>query len=464
MPKGAPTTVFFCKQCGGETPKWLGRCPACGEWNTLVEAPKASGKDTAHGGQPLRDAQVQELSSVESGGAVRIATPYRELNRVLGGGLVQGSLVLIGGDPGIGKSTLLLQIAQAVVSPARPVLYVSGEESGQQIRLRADRLGIKGDGLFFLAETDLNKIIGALDETKPALVIVDSIQTTYIRQVESVAGSVSQVRESTLRLMQWAKSNNVPVMIAGHVTKEGAIAGPRVLEHMVDVVLYLEGESFSAYRILRSVKNRFGSTNEVGIFEMQEAGLVEVANPSEAFLSQRQAGAIGSAIVPTLEGTRPLMVEVQALVTPTNAPIPRRTTNGVDYNRVILICAVLTKHLGIGLSTQDVVINVTGGMRIAEPAADLAIALAIVSSLRDAALDPGLVTIGEIGLTGELRPVSQLDRRLAESAALGFKSCLVPRSASERYLNGTTLEVRTARSVREATRMALAHLHPNKDG
>lgn len=459
MQKDKTRTVYVCERCGSESLKWQGKCPDCGEWNTLAErvksAPRA-GVRTPAVASKVAATRVQELTAVESNEAYRIQTPMREINRVLGGGMVKGSLVLVGGDPGIGKSTLLLQLAQAVANSHGPVLYVSGEESAQQVRLRADRLGLKGERLFFLAETELDTIIQSLDEMRPALVVIDSIQTMYLSRVESVAGSVSQVRECTLRIMQWAKAREVPTIIAGHVTKEGAIAGPRLLEHMVDVVLYLEGENFSSYRLLRGVKNRFGSTNEVGIFEMRDAGLVEVTNPSEALLSQRQSGAIGSAITATLEGTRPLLVEVQALVSPTSATVPRRTSNGVDFNRLLLICAVLTKHLGMSLANQDVLVNVTGGLRVAEPAADLAIATAIVSSLRDTPVKPGVAAIGEIGLTGELRSVSQLERRLAETANMGFKSAIVPHTGLERIAALPGLELCGARTLREATRLALS--------
>ena len=455
MARDKARATFVCQLCGTGSPKWLGRCPDCGEWNSLVETAKVTTSAPVHHG-PASASPVQELTGVLSAEAARILTPVREVNRVLGGGLVPGSLVLVGGDPGIGKSTLLLQIAQAIANSHGPVLYVSGEESAQQVRLRADRLGLKGERLFFLAETEMESVLQRLEEMRPSLVIIDSIQTMYLSRVESVAGSVSQVRECTLRLMQWAKLREVPAFIAGHVTKDGAIAGPRLLEHMVDVVLYLEGENFSSYRLLRGVKNRFGSTNEVGIFEMRDCGLVEVTNPSQALLSQRQSGAIGSAITATLEGTRPLLIEVQALVTPTGAPVPRRTSNGVDFNRLLLICAVLTKHLGISLSTQDIVVNVTGGVRVAEPAGDLAIATAIVSSLRDTPVKPGVLGIGEIGLTGELRSISQLERRLSEAVNMGFKSAIVPKAGLERLQPVHGLEVAGVGTLREAMGLVLA--------
>ena len=447
------TKTFACTECGAETPKWAGRCPNCSAWNTLVEhkvpAVSPRGVSLGDGSAPL------ELSQVDIADAPRFALPFREVNRVLGGGIVPGSLTLIGGDPGIGKSTLMLQLAQAVASERRAVLYVSGEESPQQIKLRADRLGIAGQRLLLLAETDLDQVLQRLAEVKPALAIVDSIQTMYLPSLDAAAGSVAQVRECALRLMQWAKSSGIPVLIAGHVTKDGVIAGPRLLEHMVDVVLYLEGEASGPLRILRGVKNRFGSTNEVGIFEMRDAGLVEVDNPSRAFLAHRQETARGSVIVPVLEGTRPLLVEVQALVTPTSLPAPRRTSNGFDTNRVLLIAAVLTKHLGVPLGAQDIIVNVAGGLRITEPAADLGVALAILSSYRDAPLKAATVAFGEVGLSGELRPVSQTSRRLGEAAALGFTSCVLPQSQTPPEApNGLTLLAAT--TLREAIRLGLA--------
>ena len=420
MPR--PKSVFVCQQCGSESPKWLGHCPGCDQWNTYVET-VVKRTPTATATSPT---QVQELSQLSSDSMPRLALPLTEFNRVLGGGIVPGSMVLIGGDPGIGKSTLLLEVAGMVAEREGKVLYVSGEESAHQIKLRADRLGIRGEGLFLLPETDLETIIERGTEISPRLVVIDSIQAVSQSGLTSAAGSIAQVRECTSRLMQWAKSSNTPIFIVGHVTKDGAIAGPHTLEHIVDVVLYLEGERFSAYRLLRGAKNRFGSTNEVGIFEMRDQGLVEIANPSQVFLSQRSEGAIGSVIVPTLEGTRPLLVEIQALTSPTSFGLPRRNANGVDYNRLLMITAVLTKRARLPLGNQDIIANVVGGIRVNEPAADLGIALAIASSSRNARVNPDLVAIGEIGLSGELRAVSQLEKRLAEAAKLGFKSCLLP--------------------------------------
>jgi DNA repair protein RadA/Sms len=384
----------------------------------------------------------------------RLALPLVEFNRVLGGGLVPGSMVLIGGDPGIGKSTLLLQVAGAIAEGDGSVLYVSGEESVHQIKLRADRLGVRGEGLFLLPETDLEAIIERGSEISPRAVIVDSIQTVYQSGLGSAAGSIAQVRECTSRLMQWAKTTNTPLFLVGHVTKDGAIAGPHTLEHIVDVVLYLEGERFSAYRLLRSVKNRFGSTNEIGVFEMRDQGLAEISNPSQVLLSQRTEGAIGSAIVPTLEGTRPLLVEIQALTSPTVFGLPRRNANGIDYNRLLMVTAVLTKRARLALGNQDIITNVVGGLRVNEPAADLGIALAIASSQRNAGVRPDLVALGEIGLSGELRAVSQLEKRLSEAVKIGFKTCLLPPlSSGQKPPSG--IELITVGSVSRALKLGL---------
>ena len=385
----------------------------------------------------------------------RFPLPLAEFNRVLGGGLVSGSLVLIGGDPGIGKSTLLLQASALMAQAWGKVVYVSGEETLHQIKLRSERLGVKGENLYLLAETDLEVILNQIEQLQPRLVVIDSIQAVCLSELDTASGSITQVRECTMRLMHWAKLSAVPIFIAGHVTKDGAIAGPRVLEHIVDVVLYLEGEPFSAFRLLRCVKNRFGSTNEVGVFEMREQGLVEVDNPSQTFLSQRSGEAIGSAVVPTLEGTRPLLVEIQALTNPTSFGLPRRTANGVDFGRLLLIAAVLTKRVGLKLGNQDIIANVTGGLRIGEPAADLGIALAIASSFRDVGVDPELVVMGEVGLSGELRAVSHLDRRVAEAARLGFKRCLVPKSGAKLSPVPKNIELIPASTLREAIGVGL---------
>jgi len=450
--KASGRTVFVCQQCGKESLKWLGRCPDCQEWNSFVEMAVTASVASSRPVNPLKP--PQELSQVVIEANDRQPLPLAEFSRVLGGGMVTGSLVLISGDPGIGKSTLLLQAAASVASSRRRVVYVSGEETAHQIKLRAERLGLDGEGLYIIAETDLEAVLNQAEQLAPGLVVVDSIQTVYCPEIEATPGSISQVRECTIRLMQWAKLRGVPVFISGHVTKEGAIAGPRVLEHIVDVVLYLEGEPFSAYRLLRSVKNRFGSTNEVGVFEMKEEGLVEVANPSQAFLSQRGAEAIGSAVVPTIEGSRPLLVEIQSLTTPTSFGQPRRTANGVDFNRLLLVTAVLTKRVGLRLGNQDIMVNVTGGLRVGEPAADLGMALAIASSFRDIEVAPQTAAVGEVGLSGELRKVSQLERRLNEAARLGFRKCIVPK-AGDRVTPSSDIQVIPVSSLREAMGVGL---------
>ncbi len=446
LDKSATKTIFVCKQCGKENLKWLGRCPDCQQWNSFVET-------TVSTVSPSKTSTLenppQELSQVVTEATDRFSLPLAEFNRVLGGGLVSGSLVLISGDPGIGKSTLLLQVSALIARDRGKVVYISGEETQHQIKLRAERLEISGEKLYLLAETDLEAILSQIEQLHPSLVVIDSIQTVYLPEVGATPGSITQVRECTLRLMHWAKLNTVPVFIAGHVTKDGAIAGPRVLEHIVDVVLYFEGEQFSAYRLLRSVKNRFGSTNEVGIFEMRESGLVEVDNPSQVFLSQRWGEAVGSSVISTLEGSRPLLIEIQALTTPTSFGLPRRTANGVDFNRLLLVAAVLTKRVGLKLGNQDIMVNVTGGIKIGEPAADLGIALSIASSFRDTGVDPQLVAVGEVGLSGELRAVSQLDRRVNEAARLGFKRCLVPK-ASARVPAPEEIELVPVSNLREA--------------
>ncbi len=408
------------------------------------------------GRRPVGTTKPVALREVSSAHANRLPVPIAEFDRVLGGGLVPGSLVLIGGDPGIGKSTLVLQTAAALARPETPVLYVSGEESAQQIKLRAERLGIDRDGLLVLPETDLDAMLGAADAAKPGLLIVDSIQTVADQDITSAAGSVSQVRECTARLIQWAKPRQVPVLVVGHVTKEGAIAGPRVLEHMVDAVLYLEGDRFHHYRILRAVKNRFGSTDEVGVFEMAEAGLREVRNPSEAFLEERTGAAAGSTVAVTMEGTRPILVEIQALTSTTAFGLPRRSANGLDTSRLQLLVAVLQKRVGLGLASQDVYANVVGGLKIAEPAVDLAVALTIASSLRERIVEPRTVAIGEIGLSGELRSVTQLERRIGEAKRLGFGRIVLPASRGQRFAGvADGVELVRAGTVGEAIEVAL---------
>jgi len=444
-------TKFVCDRCGAESLKWMGRCPECGEWNTLVEFTEASStarsvaKSTS---APvlLRDVPLQALD--------RIRVPIGEMDRVLGGGIVPGSVVLIGGEPGIGKSTLLLQLASVLADERGSVLYVSGEESVYQLKMRAERLGLRSERLYLFSESNLDRIIEHIEQISPSLVIIDSIQSVYLEEVGSSSGSVSQLRETTARLIQVAKTGGVPVFLVGHVTKEGAIAGPKLLEHMVDAVLYLEGERFHSYRLLRSVKNRFGSTNEIGVFEMHEEGMLEVPNPSVAFLADRTLMRSGSTVVVTLEGTRALLAEIQALTSYAPSHIPRRTAYGLDVPRVLLLTAVLSKRLGLKLYDQDVYVNVVGGLRIDDPAADLGVALAIASSLRDLPVDPELAVIGEVGLSGEVRGVSHLEQRLKEAEKLGFKRCLAPRSS--RIPKNPGIEVLAIRSLEEAIDAALA--------
>jgi len=446
-------TQFVCQQCGYETPRWSGRCPECGQWNSLVETVQ-----DRSGPSPSRlvgRAVPQSITTISPEGFARIPVPMNEFNRALGGGIVPGAVVLIGGDPGIGKSTLLLQVSALLAGNGKPTLYVSGEESAQQIKMRAHRLGISEEQLYVLSETSLNHILSQIEQVEPQLAVIDSIQAVYLEDLESSAGSIGQVRECAATLLRLAKSRNIPMFLVGHVTKEGAIAGPRVLEHMVDTVLYLEGERFHSYRLLRSVKNRFGSTDEVGVFEMQEGGLVEIANPSQAFLSERLPSAVGSVVAVTMEGTRPLLVEVQALTTPTSSGLPRRTSNGIDFNRTLLLVAVLSKRVGFKLATQDVFVNVVGGMRINEPAADLAVAAAISSSYRNVPISDECVMVGEVGLSGELRSVAQAEKRLTEAAKLGFKRCIVPRSLRLGKAEGLGIEVLRARSIGEALDLAL---------
>ena len=449
-------TSFVCQECGFSSPAFFGKCPECNTWNSMaevLEAPASGRGSVAPKGETPKPTPLSKIGSAEMD---RISVPIEELNRVLGGGIVPGSLVLLGGDPGIGKSTLVLQTADALARGDRSVLYVSGEESAQQIKLRADRLGVLGDNLSILSETNLQSVLETAEAAMPSLLIVDSIQTVYLDELTSAAGSVGQVRECTARLMQWAKPRNVPVLIIGHVTKEGAIAGPRVLEHMVDVVLYLEGERHHHYRILRGVKNRFGSTDEVGVFEMADAGLREVRNPSEAFLEERNGNAAGSTVAVTMEGTRPILVEVQALSTTTAFGLPKRSANGLDANRLQLLVAVLQKRVGLPLQGQDIYANVVGGLKIAEPAADLAVTLAVVSSFRDRAVDARLVAIGEVGLSGEVRSVNHLERRLIEARRLGFTRAIVPANLGRRSAGfGEGLELIRVSTLSEALEAAI---------
>lgn len=453
-------TQYVCSNCGGAQMKWMGKCPECGEWNTLeevaVRAPERGRTPMPTGG--AGPARPLPLSQIPQERMNRLPLKIAELNRVLGGGIVPGGCVLVGGDPGIGKSTLLAQMAAEVAETAGPVLYVSAEESAHQVARRATRLGVQSERLFVLAEIEVEQIIEQMESMKPTLVIVDSIQAIYSSASNSVAGSVSQVRDCAASLLRAGKQWDIPIFLVGHVTKEGSIAGPKVLEHMVDVVLQLEGERFHAYRILRSVKNRFGSTNEVGIFEMSEAGMVEVRNPSELFLAERLPNATGSAIAVSMEGTRPLLVEVQALSSHTAFSQPRRTTNGIDFNRLLLLTAVLSKRVGMDLSDQDIFVNIVGGLDIDEPAADLAVATAIASSFRNRPVAADVALMGEVGLSGELRSVGQLPRRLQEAAKLGFTRALVPRSALKRK-GGDALpegiEVIGARTLAEVIDIAL---------
>ena len=442
-----PRTIFICQQCGAQQSRWMGKCPDCGTWDSLVEQVevKSSGRGSIResgsaGARPVR------LRDVPTGGFRRLPVYAEELARVLGGGLVPGSVVLVGGEPGAGKSTLLGQVAAHFAANVGPALYVSAEESAQQIKLRAERLGMDAEDLYVFSETSLDIILQQIRELRPGVVIVDSIQTVYLEELSSAAGSVSQVREGALRLMQLAKELGLPVFLVGHVTKEGAIAGPRVLEHIVDVVLYLEGDRFHQYRLLRGVKNRFGSTNEVGVFEMTGDGLREVPNPSQVFLAERSANSPGSTVAVMMEGTRPLLVEVQALTSTTGSAQPRRTTNGFDLNRLLMLAAVLTKRVGLPLFNQDIYVNVVGGLRIGEPAADLAVSVAVASSYRNQPIASDLVLVGEVGLSGELRSVSQLDRRLAEAAKLGFTRAIVPATAQAA---GAGLDLLPARSLAE---------------
>lgn len=426
MAKGK--TVFFCRECGMESPKWLGQCPGCKAWNSLMEAPQAGkAKSSAYGVSALSGAEPVLLSQVDTEEEERIATGIGELDRVLGGGIVVGSLVLVGGDPGIGKSTLLLQMCHALAEKERKVLYVSGEESVRQIRMRADRLQVTEGGTLLLAETSLNRVEEIIRQITPEIVIIDSIQTVYREDADSAPGSPGQIKEATASLLRLAKGLGITIFIIGHVTKEGIVAGPRMLEHMVDTVLYFEGENHISYRILRAVKNRFGSTNEIGVFEMAGAGLREVKNPSEYMLEGRPEDEPGSVVTAALEGTRPILVEVQALVCPTNFNMPRRTAAGTDYNRVTLLMAVLEKRLGISLAGCDAYVNVAGGMKITEPSLDLAIVLALLSSYRNRPLPARTVAFGEVGLTGEIRSVNMMAARIAEAEKMGYRNVIVPR-------------------------------------
>ena len=448
-------TVFYCKNCGNEFPRWQGQCPACGAWNTIEEFTAKPAASPAKGAaRPTGRAVPKHLREVESGSEIRFSTGLGELDRVLGGGGVRGSLVLVGGAPGIGKSTLLLQIC-AYLGKTQQILYVSGEESERQIKMRAERLRVESDNLFVLSETDVTTIVETVRELEPDILIADSIQTLYNPESTSTPGSVSQVKECTMALMQLAKGSGVTVFVVGHVNKEGAIAGPKVLEHMVDCVLYFEGEQASNYRILRAAKNRFGSTNEIGVFEMGEKGLIEVPNPSEMLLAGRPIGAPGTCVACAMEGTRPVLAEVQALVARTSFNVPRRTTDGFDFNRANLLLAVTEKRGGLAIGMCDAYINVIGGLQLDEPAADLALVLAVASSYRDKPIDGKTTAIGEVGLTGEVRSVTALQQRLTEAARLGFARCFIPRHGTQQIAAPNGMELVRVRNIREAIEFAL---------
>jgi DNA repair protein RadA/Sms len=448
-------TIFFCTACGNESPKWVGRCPGCGAWNTLeehIEKPTAPGRaKSAPVGMSRRP---QSISEVDTDAEIRFSTGMGELDRVLGGGAVAGSLVLVGGAPGIGKSTLLLQICSSLCQ-GRSVLYISGEESERQLKLRAQRLNVSPEQLYILSETRLSDVLEAVEDIKPDILIVDSIQTLYNENNESSPGSVSQVKDCTMSMMQLSKAQGVTVFVVGHINKDGNIACPKVLEHMVDCVLYFEGDQNSSYRLLRAAKNRFGSTNEIGVFEMMDKGLIEVPNPSQMLLAGRPEGASGTCVACVMEGTRPVLAEVQALVTKTTFNVPRRAADGFDFNRAVLLMAVAEKRAGMKLNLFDAYINVIGGLRLDEPGADLPVVLAVASSYRDQPIADDLVAIGEVGLTGEIRSVSHMNQRLGEVSRLGFKKCIIPKNTSEKLEIPKDLTVYRVKNLREAIEVAI---------
>lgn len=464
MAKAKNTAVFFCQECGYESVKWMGQCPGCKTWNSFVEEKmsirsKRNGVPVRAGAVgPVRTGAIgsgrageaSRLSEVVMDDGERIGTGMEELDRVLGGGIVPGSLTLVGGDPGIGKSTLLLQVCQKLVNKGQKVLYISGEESLKQIKIRAERIGEFGDDLLLLCETNLDIIEEAILHICPCMVVIDSIQTMYSEEISAAPGSVSQVREATGVFLQLAKGMNVSIFIVGHVTKEGTVAGPRVLEHMVDAVLYFEGDRHASYRILRGVKNRFGSTNEIGVFEMREEGLTEVKNPSEFMLEGRPEGASGSIVACSMEGTRPILIEIQALVCGSNFGIPRRQATGTDFNRVNLLMAVLEKRAGLQLSGCDAYVNLAGGIKIMEPAIDLGIVMAVVSSFKNRAVDDKMIVFGEVGLSGEVRAVSMAEQRVLEAKKLGFHSCVVPAVCLKGIKNREGIKIIGVKSVRDA--------------
>lgn len=457
MAKAKNTTVFYCQSCGYESSKWMGQCPGCKEWNTFVEE-KIRTKDVGSGmaGRAKREAEKpSRLSEIVLNDEERMPTHMRELDRVLGGGIVPGSLILVGGDPGIGKSTLLLQVCRYMALDNRKVLYISGEESLKQIKIRANRIGEFGENLFLLCETNLGTIEETIRHLAPDIAIIDSIQTMYQEEVSSAPGSVSQVREATGVFLQLAKGMGISIFIVGHVTKEGTVAGPRVLEHMVDTVLYFEGDRHASYRILRGVKNRFGSTNEIGVFEMQEKGLVEVANPSEFMLDGKPEDANGSIVSCSMEGTRPILFEIQALVCRTNFGFPRRQANGTDFNRVNLLMAVLEKRVGLQMSDCDAYVNLAGGMKITEPAIDLGIAMAVASSFKNRPIDDKMAAFGEIGLSGEVRSVSMIEQRIQEAARLGYTTCMIPKVCEKQLKNVKDVKIIGVSSVQDAIAFGL---------
>lgn len=451
MAKGKEKSVFFCQECGYESAKWLGKCPGCGQWNTFVEETVSKQKNET--ARLLPSSEPVGLQDITYDDLLRIDTGIHELNRVLGGGMVPGALMLLAGDPGIGKSTLTMQLTETIQLDGK-ILYVSGEESRQQLKMRAQRLQVKTGQLLILTENNLSVIEKQIEKIQPKLLILDSIQTVYLPEVSSAPGSVSQLRECTGRIMQWAKGLEISIMVVGHVTKDGSVAGPRVLEHMVDTVLFFEGERHNHFRILRALKNRFGSTNEIGVFEMQERGLQEISNPSEIFLSERPQGAIGSVVVPCMEGSRPVLVELQALVAPSPYGQPRRMTNGADFNRTAMLLAVLEKKMRLPLGNQDIFLNVVGGLKIDEPAIDLGIIVALVSSMQNRPILDDVIILGEVGLTGEVRTISFLEKRLIEAEKMGFRTAIVPKGNLKREQQ-YPLEVRGVRSVSEALKVTL---------
>ena len=451
----AKTTAFFCQNCGYESAKWQGQCPACHEWNTFTEEPVVKVAGSAAIKKAAAEIKPVRLSEVHTDEKQRISSGMEELDRVLGGGIVAGSLMLVGGDPGIGKSTLLLQVCHNLTRDGHKVLYVSGEESAQQIKLRAQRIGDFKDDLMLLCETNLELVRSVIEKTKPEIVVIDSIQTMYHETVSAAPGSVSQVREATNVLMQIAKGMGISIFLVGHVTKEGVVAGPRVLEHMVDTVLYFEGDRYASYRILRGVKNRFGSTNEIGVFEMRQSGLREVSNPSEYMLEGKPENASGSIVACSMEGSRPILIEIQALVCHTNLPMPRRTTAGTDFNRVNLLLAVLEKRAGMQMSSCDVYVNIAGGIRMTEPAIDLGLILALVSSYKDIAIDEKTIAFGEVGLSGEIRSVNMAQQRVQEAKKLGFETVLMPRVSMKVLQKVDGIHIVGLETVRDAVQYLL---------